>query len=480
MKKLKSIPTGIKATISFVLANSITQGLTLLVTPIFVRIMTTDEIGSITNFNSWYTIIGIVVNMMLYANSYVLAMNEYSQERDQYTSCTLFISMFSTAIFALFCFLFKDYFIKILNMNDELIILMICAFMFLPATNMWLARQRFEYKYISVLTVSSIIAISSTLLSVLAVIASKNIGGNAVNARLIATYSVQIIIGLVFSVIIFTRGRTIIKGEYIKFIIFVNSPMIIHSLSKNILDVSDRIMIASLVGKSEAGIYGTLYSICTLIMILWNAINTAITPYVFSKLNEIENEEESIKRFMDVLLIIFFGLSLIFVLIAPEFISIFTTSIYADEIHIVPPIVCGCFVTSVYSLVGNILLFNKKTISIMGATLIASVVNVALNRLLIPICGYQIAAYTTIIGYCCLTIALFIATRRINNKTSRAFDFKFSILLIISNIVLNVIIVNVYNSVIIRYGIIFILIAMTVMMRNKIFSVIKIVTKKNG
>ena len=68
LKRIEALPKQVKATIAFTLANTITQGLTLIVTPIFVRIMSTSEIGIVTNFNSWATLLGIVVNMMLYAN----------------------------------------------------------------------------------------------------------------------------------------------------------------------------------------------------------------------------------------------------------------------------------------------------------------------------------------------------------------------------------------------------------------------------
>ena len=135
--KIEKIPTQFKATIAFILASSITQGLNLLVTPIFVRIMTTEEIGMVTNFNSWASLIGIIVNMMLYANSYMIAMNEFPDNRDEYTAFALCVSMISTLFFATIYFLNPSFFQKALGINSNLIILMYAGFFFLPATNFW-------------------------------------------------------------------------------------------------------------------------------------------------------------------------------------------------------------------------------------------------------------------------------------------------------------------------------------------------------
>lgn len=467
------LPKQLKATIAFVIASTINQGLTLLVTPIFVRIMSTEEIGIITNFNSWTTLISIIVNMVLYSSSYMIAMNEFPNKRYQYTSCALFVSMFSTIIFFIIYYIFSDIFENILHISKNLIYLMCLGFMFLPATNFWLTMERYKYNYINVLIVSVLSATIATLFSLYAVFYAQKNSLNSAEARLFGTYFINILIGILFSVYIFFKGKKIWDKEFYKFIAVVNSPMIIHSLAKNTLDISDRVMISALIGNSEAGIYGTLYSISTLVMIIWNSINISITPYMFSKMNKIDTSLFILKRFIKILLISFFMFSTIFTLIVPEIIKVFTTEEYFKAINIIPPIISGCFITSIYSLIGNILLYNKKTTSIMKATVLASIINILLNRIFIPFFGYQAAAYTTIIGYITLSISLYLSTQEISNKTSKCFDLYFAICIIIFNIVTNFLLIFLYPYRNIRYGIAIIIIFILIFNKKKFFNFLK-------
>lgn len=474
---MSRLPKPLKATISFVIASTITQGLTLLVTPLFVRIMSPEEIGIVTNFNSWTVLIGIIVNMVLYTNSYVIAISEYPNQKYQYTSCALFVSMISASLFLLLYKIFPTMFENTFHLNTRLMYLMCIGFIFLPATNFWLTLQRYEYKYISVLIVSVLSAVFAIGLSVSAVFYARKSGISTAEARLFGTYLVNVVIGVVFTVYIFSKGKKIWNKEFYKFILIVNTPMIVHSLSKNILDVSDRVMITALVGNAEAGIYGTLYSISMLIMIIWNAINMGITPYMFSQLNTIDECKESLKKFINILLKMFFIFSIVFVLVSPEIIKLFTSDDYVKSINVVPPIISGCFITAVYSLMGNVLLYNKKTVSVMKATVVASLVNVFLNRILIPVFGYHAAAYTTIAGYIVLCFSLYLSIRKIKNKTAEFFDFQFATKIIVCNLILSCIIIILFPYPLIRYGIVMLIFLLIIHKRNMIFQIITIIKK---
>ncbi len=61
-------------------------------------------------------------------------------------------------------------------------------------------------------------------------------------------------------------------------------PLVGHAIAKQILDVSDRIMINRFVGSSAVGIYSTLYSVSSLSLIVWNAMNGAYIPYLYKKI----------------------------------------------------------------------------------------------------------------------------------------------------------------------------------------------------
>ena len=106
-----------------------------------------------------------------------------------------------------------------------------------------------------------------------------------------------------FYVYLLVKGKGPYNKKYWRYALILNTPMIIHGLSKHVLDASDRLMISSMVGKSAVGIYTVLHSVSSLSVIMWNAINASLVPYVFHSIEE--KKTEKINNLSTVLLIIF-------------------------------------------------------------------------------------------------------------------------------------------------------------------------------
>ena len=161
----------------------------------------------------------------------------------------------------------------------------ILLFFFNPALDRWYGRQRFEYKYKSVLAVSSIITISSVIVSIYAIYDAQLKGINQLGTiRVIYQNAIVIFFGIFFWFKIMLKGKIWWDKDMILYALKLSLPLIIHTLAKNILDVSDRLMITKLCGESEAGIYGTVYNISLMATIAWTAINSAMVPTIFSYL----------------------------------------------------------------------------------------------------------------------------------------------------------------------------------------------------
>lgn len=444
----------VKATAAFTIASLVTQGLNLLATPIYVRYMSTEEIGAVSNFNSWVTILGIIINMMLYGNSYIVAMNEYPDKRDRYSSVALFTSTISTIIAFTIYLIFRRSLGSLFGMNMLLVVIMFLGFLFHPATNMWMTRQRYEYKYIAVLIISSLQAVLSTSISIIAVINTDKIGISAPEARIVFTNGVTILIGFFFALYIMIKGRCFFDRTFGRFILKVNTPTIIQALSKTVLDISDRLMIASIIGQTALGIYGTIYSFASLLSILWNALNTAVLPNMFECMNNIDNEKAHLKKIIMHIVLIYSIISICFTLIIPELLTIFTSGDYVKEVNLAAPIICGCYLTSLYSIMGNVLLYNKKTSSIAWATGIAAIMNVGLNAIFIKIFGYYAAAYTTLIGFIILSFCLYISIRRLQNDTKDFCDMRVLLPMYVVTMILIFICPIIFSILWVRYAII--------------------------
>ena len=61
----KKIPVGFKSAIVYLFATVFTRGLAIITTPIFTRIMSTDQVGMVNLYSSWYSMITVVSTLAL-------------------------------------------------------------------------------------------------------------------------------------------------------------------------------------------------------------------------------------------------------------------------------------------------------------------------------------------------------------------------------------------------------------------------------
>ena len=63
--KFKNMPQSLKATLVFAIASFATSGINYLTTPIFTRLLSGAEYGTVAVYNSWYSIVRVFASMTL-------------------------------------------------------------------------------------------------------------------------------------------------------------------------------------------------------------------------------------------------------------------------------------------------------------------------------------------------------------------------------------------------------------------------------
>lgn len=414
IKKLKKIPLGFKSAIVFLAATLFSKGLAFLTTPIFTRLMSLEQIGKINLFSSWYSLISTIVTLSLTSGGFVLALKEFNQERNQYISSILSLTSINAILISIFYFIKPSFWNNITGLSSRLMILMLIGFLVAPASDFWFARQRYEYKY----KVSGVlIIVSSVTASVLSIFVVLNLNRikatNIAEGRLMANYIV--IFGMAFIIWFSTliKGKTFYNKKYWRFSLKLSLPLVGYSVATQILNTSDRIMIGKIIDNSAVGIYGTLYTVSSLSIMVWSALNSSFEPYLYQNMSK---EDHKIKEISLGLLGLYGVIANILIFCAPEIVKILTTKEYYESIVIMPPIAAGIFFIAVSNLYSNILVYLKKTQYIMIASGIAAILNVILNAIFILKFGYIAAAYTTLIAYIIMAFILIISARYEYNK----------------------------------------------------------------
>lgn len=452
----KKLSAGVAASIVYTLASLFSRGLAIITTPIFTRIMPTDQVGVVSLFQSWASIIGTVATLALTSGGFQLSLREFGKERDRYVSSVLTLTtLMGVLLMAVYAFA-PGFWNDVTGLPTPLMVLMLLYLLFSPAQDFWLLRQRYEYKYKVAGLFTFVSALISSIVAVYAVIRASQSGVQELGAvRLFATYSISISCSFVIWIAILLKGKTLYSGQFWKFSLSLSLPLIGNSIASQVLDVSDRTMISSMVGNDAVGIYSTLYTVSSLSLIVWTAINSSFIPYLYENMGD-PQKTDKLRTVSSGILALFSVIAFLATMLAPEIVRILATEQYYEAIYIMPPIAAGVFFTAVSNMYSNLLIYFRKTQFIMVSSALAAVLNVVLNYVGIRQFGYIAAAYTTMIAYIVLGVSqMVVATRVYYNTTQGTRKFVYNTKLIGGILVLTVLCclscLLLYETTVLRY-----------------------------
>ncbi len=412
MKKLwfflKNLTPSVKASFAFMFASIVTSGISYLMAPIYTRLLSPEQYGLTSVFMTWMDIFGVIAMFCLSYGVFNNGMLDYEQKRDEFSLSLLVLSNVITLCFGCLCILLYPLYGKYLGFDVKYVILMNVIFLFQPAYNFWTARQRYEIKYKYVVFWSILSALISPMCAVGFIIMAPN---DKFASRIFGAWLPLLVIYIGFYVYILYQGNFKIKIRYWKNAFLFNLPLIPHYLSSFLLGSADKIMIAWLIGEAEVAFYSIAYSVASVVIIVWNAVNSSLLPYTYEKCKI--KDYESISKVTFSVLIIFSVTCVAVMMLAPEVVSIMATKDYQEAVYAIPPIIGGVFFQVQYYMYANIIYYYKKPKYVMYASVVSTVTNVVLNYILIPRFGYLVAGYTTLASYLLQAILDYLAMRKV-------------------------------------------------------------------
>ncbi len=466
LKKFNNMPENLKATLVFAIASFATSGINYLTTPIFTRLLSGEEYGTVAVYNSWYSIIRVFASMtLIFPGILNVGLYDHSENRWKYLSSMLGITTLCTALLTLLYCLFPGLFQGLLGLNGSLMVLMLISCFALPATTFWTMKQKYEYRYKVTFFVSVGSAVLAQVVSVLAVMAADQ---DRDQVRLWSAGIVNIAVGLVLFGYILKQGRTFVDLPLWKKTLVVAIPLIPHYLGGELLSSMDKIMIDAMVGKAEAGIYSLAAILSAIGILLWRALSVMFNPFVNAKLGAraFGQIREAVKPLMLVVGI----LCVIASLAAPEIIRILATEEYLAGVYVVPPVAAGIFIHAMYDTFAAVSFFHKKSSRIMTATLTAAAVNLVGNYLFIKWFGYIAAGYTTLVSNLVLTAMHYRNARLI--EPEEIYDPRFSLKAVVL-VTAGCLLCNLlYPFTLVRYGLILALLALIFLKRRDVISML--------
>lgn len=393
----------VKSGIFFVVSQLLIRGITFLTTPILTRLLSTEQLGQIRVYESWLQIAMPVMSLCLW-KSVERAKYDMRDRFDSYTSAVQNLSYISIACMVGLCLLLKPQ-VEAFSGMDDMMLYVAFGYIFSYTSVMYMNRrekQNMRYKFAT--TASMLLVIPATIISIVWLYVGNLRGelDQLVHYRIVGFYLPQVIGGLLIALIMAVQGKKLFSREYWKYGLLYSLPLIPEVLSIQIMNQADKIMIRNLIGEWETGIYSVGTTISFIIWILEDSVWNAWLPWFYEKISRKE-EDDIAKPWMTVMQA--FGiLSWGLVMLTPEAVLILGGRKNMAAIWVIAPLVTGTllrFYSYSYTAIQN---YYKKTAFVAMGTMLAMVMNVALNYVCILRFGYQAAAYTTAFSYLFLLV----------------------------------------------------------------------------
>ena len=370
------------------------QGIAFFSMPIFTRFLTPSDYGYVSLYTSWLSIFSLLEGLQV-AGSIGNARLEYGEDKlPQYLSSIMTVAFLSFVIILLLFIGFNNFFSDLLNISSHLIILVVIHSFFSFVINFEITRLD-QLKKVEKSTLLSLFqTLFAILFSVFLVLTTK---GNKAEAKIYGQAIPIILIGVVIFILIYVRGKSFWNSSYIKFCLSFTLPLIFHGLGHLIFNQSDRIMLQDIHGDETLGIYSVSFSLCSVLTIIYTALNTAWVPFYFDYKKVDDNVKIVLhtKRYIKFFTLITIG----FLLLSYDVFKIMAPIEYYSGMSIIPIFVLSNFFSFMYLFPVNFEFFKKKTKIIPIATFSAAIINIFVNWLLIPRFGIIGAALGTLISH---------------------------------------------------------------------------------
>ena len=401
----------INSAIWYTFSSVLAKGISLILTPVFTRILTKTEFGYYSSFVSWQNILVTLFSLEL-ASTVLRARFDYDNDRFKdyvfsVTSFGLFFSAVAVTVCGALIFFSES---SVLGIDNKYIVPLGVVIVFSPMIQIFQAEQRAEVKY----KLSSAVTLAYSLLGFAGPLLFVFLVKDKLDALLYGITVNALMWGAGIYCYYYLKSRHQINKDYIRYALVIALPVVPHLVSANIMGNSDKLMINHMSGPEYAAIYGVVYTCAMAVTLLRNALNNAWVPWFYKKMGE--KAYSTIKNVSDYYIIGFSVGTLVVCLIGPEIVYVLGGSSYTEAVSLVPIIMLGCYYNFLNLFYVNIEFFQKKTYMISVVTVIATILNVTLNYIGIKMFGYTAAAYTTAICNLLIVVLHYFFTRGMNNS----------------------------------------------------------------
>lgn len=390
-----TLSLGKKAAIWFVFCSFLQKGVTFLTTPVFTRLLSTEQYGYWTLFQSWETVLTIVITLNLTSGCYMQSLVKFDDRKDDLTSSFATLLSCVMLVFLGVFLAAPEFFAGLIGLPVRYILAMYVSIWSSAMYLFWTVRQRVDLNYGPFVALSVAYTLAVSVVGVVAVLVAPE--ELKADARVFSYAGTCFLMFVGLGIRHFIKGREHFSAETWGRALRYNLPLIPHYLSQVLLNQFSRVQVNMYCGVAAAGVYGLAYSVGMAVQMLNSAVLNVLTPWMYQKIKE-GREGDAKRGFLPVFAVLFAACLLVSAM-APELIAFFAPPSYSEAAWIVPPIAVCVYFMFAQSVYDNYILYHERTVFLSIASIVAAAANIALNALVIPRFGLVSAGYTTLVCF---------------------------------------------------------------------------------
>ncbi|MDO5157124.1 MAG: oligosaccharide flippase family protein [Eubacteriales bacterium] len=434
----------LKAGAWYVVSSVVVKAISIITTPIFTRLLSKSEYGTVATFSSWHALLLIFCTLNL-TYSIGRAKLDFKGQLDDYIGSMQLLSGIVSFFLLMVTIIFINPISVLLELSKPATLILVVYLFFGPTVSFYQNGFRYQYKYKQNIAIAWYIALGTVFFSLFFVLSNE---AYRAEWRMAGIAFPTILLSSAFWINSIRHKRLNFNKEYWKYGLSISLPLILHTLSLNLLSQSDRIFISKMCGTEDTALYSLVYNYSLFLSIVMNSIADGWLPWFHD--NYFSGNKELIHKNSKKLVVLGCYIGLGCIAIAPEAILLLGGKDYLLGLPCVLPVVLGVTCQYIYTHYVNIELHLKKTKYVSGGTIFATVLNLVLNLILIPRYGFVAAAYTTLASYIALLIIHFGITRI--KLRIRLYDDPFMFGAMIVTSLVAVVVTMTYDNIVARYG----------------------------
>lgn len=405
----------------YTISNFFTRAIVLITTPIFSRILTTDEFGDFHVYANWQSLFLIICSMEFSLTINRARLDYNDRQLKNYIGNCLIANWITTLIIFILVicndWIRKDF----LMLENNYIYVMFIYLLCYPAFEMFQTEQRVKYRY----KLSAVLSFVSVFFGACLAVFGTLVFEDKLLGRIVGQYFPVIIFGMFFASIYLLSTREI-SLKYCRYGMCMAVPLIFSYLGSQILTSSDKIVVQHIESAEAVGYIGIVTTCSHIMTILIQCLNNAWAPWFYDRLElrDYGHIKKAFRLYGLFVSICTFGV----ILIGPELVKVLGGVKYMKAIYLVPPSIAFCIFNFFIFQYINIEIYYKKTRFSAVATGGIAALNIGLDIVFVNIFGYIAASFVTVF---CYSILMFLHAWYVNKIDEHKFITYMNLLLIL-------------------------------------------------